>query len=103
MTPSLWTFQTRLQFISVTFRASMNHKQYKKSYLKSQINLLLSPSSRRINHSLKEGWKNMYVLSSLFTNSPDSSWKSKPSRLETTDTGRFTRKYEIKMGLCKIC
>lgn len=41
---------------------------------RSHRNLLLSPSSRRISHSRNEGWKNMYVLSSLLINRPDNNW-----------------------------
>lgn len=40
-------------------------------YLRSTRNLLLSPSSLLMSHSLNEGWKNMYVLSIRLISSPD--------------------------------
>lgn len=42
------------------------------NYLTSHKNLLLSVSSRLINHSLNDGWKNMYVLSIRLTKNSES-------------------------------
>ncbi len=63
-------------------------------YLKSQMNLLFSTSSLLFNHSLKVGWKNMYVLSVRLMRNSDSVCKNKTrGRLIRIRAGRGNREF----------